>query len=371
MRILIVGAGIAGLALARALEMRGMVADIVERRDVVQAPGAGLYMPGNATRAVEQLGLLDELRGSAVDIKRQLFLDAQGKRLFHVDVDDVWHPAGACLSTRRVNLQQILQRSLKQTSITHGRRLVTINQTPVATCEVTFDDGGRATYDLVVGADGVNSTVRSLMISDQPPDYAGFICWRFMTRNDAGISGWTAMLGGDRTLLAIPVSQQDVYVYADLIARDGKPPANFEQAGLRSLFQDFNGPVVPLLSAAEARTDLHFGRIEEVRLDNWVNGHVVLLGDAAHASSPSMAEGAGMALEDALVLAEAIATAPHIHVALQRFQARRQHRVNWVQKHATARDRARKLPKLARTAILKWMGTRMYRRSYQPLLTPA
>lgn len=371
MRILIVGAGIAGLALARALEMRGIIADIVERRDVVQAPGAGLYMPGNATRAVEQLGLLDELRDSAVEIKRQLFLDAQGKRLFHVDVDEVWHPAGACLSTRRVNLQNILQRSLQDTRISHGRRLIAIDQTPAATCEVTFDDGPRATYDLVVGADGVNSTVRSLVMADKSPDYAGFVCWRFITRNDAGISGWTAMLGGDRTLLAIPVSRQDVYVYADLIAQDGRAPADFNRTGLQSLFKDFNGPVVPLLAAMEARTDIHFGRIEEVRLDRWVTGHVVLLGDAAHASSPSMAEGAGMALEDALVLAEEIEAAPHIHVALQRFQARRQQRVNWVQKHATTRDRARKLPKVARTATLKLMGRRMYRRSYRPLLTPA
>ena len=370
MRILIVGAGIAGLALARAFELRGITVDIVERRDTLRAPGAGLYLPGNATRAIDQLGLLPELRSHVVPIKRQLFLDSKGREVFGVDVDEVWHRAGACLSTRRSDLQDILQRSLRRTNLRYSRGLTSLRQPSPDSCEVTFEDGEQATYDLVIGADGINSSVRSLVISDRPPQYAGYQCWRFITRNTSKINCWTVMLGGDRTLLAIPLSQSDVYVYADLVVADGASPRGVDVSRLRSIFAGFDGPVTPLLNAADRQTDIHFGLIEQLRLHNWVKGRVVVMGDAAHASSPSMAEGAGMAMEDALVLAEEIHSKADIDTALRSYQLRRQERANWVQDQANARDKLRSLPAFARTTILKLIGARMYRRNYEPLLDP-
>ena len=127
---------------------------------------------------------------------------------------------------------------------------------------------------------------------------------------------------------------------------------------------------MPLIENLPASSEVHFGRIEQVRRAEWVKGRVVLIGDAAHASSPSMAEGGGMALEDALVLAETIAAEPSLDTALAAYEARRRPRVEWVQAQCEARDRMRTLPALARSAIVKLLGQTLYRRSYTPLLKP-
>jgi 2-polyprenyl-6-methoxyphenol hydroxylase-like FAD-dependent oxidoreductase len=106
-------------------------------------------------------------------------------------------------------------------------------------------------------------------------------------------------------------------------------------------------------------------------MPNWVNGRVVLIGDAAHSSSPSMAEGAGMAIEDALVLAELIGNMNNLDEALRSYVVRRRPRVAWVQKQCEARDRMRTLPRFARYTLLKLFGSAMYNRSYRMLTESA
>jgi 2-polyprenyl-6-methoxyphenol hydroxylase-like FAD-dependent oxidoreductase len=369
MRILIVGGGIAGLALARALEQRGVTADLIERQPTRPNGGAGLYLPGNATRALDQLGLLPEVLERAFPIRRQRILDWRGKELNSVDTDTVWHDCGPCLALPRNDMHAMLQGALRRTEIGFSRSLAGLIQSAQA-CEVSFEDGSTATYDLVVGADGVNSKVRNLVFSNQPPRYMGNICWRLLTRNTAGIDCWTVMLGNGRTLLALPVSRSDVYVYADLAVEKADIAGFSAQTPLASLHAGFGAPVFPLIEALPAGTEIHFGRIEEVRMADWVNGRVVLIGDAAHASSPAMAEGAGMAIEDALVLAEAITAGDGLDAALRGYALRRKPRVDWVQSQCVARDRLRTLPGFARAAILRPFGTALYRRGYTPLLQP-
>src|SRR5262245_23890356 len=114
MRILIVGAGIAGMALAKALEQKGLEAQLVERQPEPQTIGAGLFLPGNAVRAIAHLGLLEQVAARAVPIKRQLILDAGGKLLNAVDTQDFWRECGPCLSLPRRELHDILIASLKR-----------------------------------------------------------------------------------------------------------------------------------------------------------------------------------------------------------------------------------------------------------------
>lgn len=199
MQILIVGAGIAGLSLAKALEQRGMAADLVERQTGELAVGAGLYLVGNATRALQQLGLLADVAAKAVPIETQRIFDWRGKLLGAIRTQDVWRECGPCLCLPRNALHAILQAALVRTNISLGKAVTDIRQSP-AGCEVTFSDGTAGVYDLVVGADGVNSAVRQITFPADAPRYLGTICWRTITRNTAGIEGWTTMLGNGRTL---------------------------------------------------------------------------------------------------------------------------------------------------------------------------
>lgn len=364
MRILIVGGGIAGFAMARALERQGLEPDLIERRQDETPGGMGFYLPGNAGRALEQLGLLESVRAVAAVINTQRIMDQRGRMLTVTDTQDFWRDCGPCLSLPRNALHAILRGALERTRARFGVSIT--GMTPSAeACEVAFSDNTTATYDLVIGADGIDSTVRRMIFPAVQPSYVGNVCWRFITHNSPGIDGWTAMLGKGRTLLAIPVSREQVYVYADMALAEADAD-RVRHASLESLFADFAEPLLPLL--AQAGQDTHFGSIQQVVMQDWHRGRAVLIGDAAHASSPSMAEGAGMALEDALALAEALAAHQDVASALQAYSARRKPRVDWVQKQCVARDKMRTLPTPARNIILRWLGDRLYKRSYTPLL---
>jgi hypothetical protein len=142
-KILIVGGGIAGLSLAKALEQRGMAADLVERQSGEPANGAGLYLLGNASRALQQLGLLAEVTAKAVAIETQRIFDWRGKLLSTVRTHDVWCECGPCLALPRNALQTMLQAALVRTDVSLGKAVAYIRQSP-AGCEVAFNDGRRA-----------------------------------------------------------------------------------------------------------------------------------------------------------------------------------------------------------------------------------
>ena len=114
----------------------------------------------------------------------------------------------------------------------------------------------------------------------------------------------------------------------------------------------------------------YFAPIEEVAPPAWTTGRVVLIGDAAHASSPNMAQGAAMALEDALVLADLLATSQDIDEALTEYRQRRTARVTWVQEQTHRRDRTRNLPPIIRNITLRLAGKRIYQSNYRPLRDP-
>ena len=369
MRILIVGGGIAGFAVAKALELKGYQPELVERRPDQASGDSGLFLPGNAGRALDQLGLLKRVAEVAAFIPTQRILDHLGRPLSVTRTPDVWADCGPCLSLPRVTVHGILRQALQRTHLRFGVAVEGIQVLPKGS-EVSFSDGSTSTYDIVIGADGIASTVRGLLFPTAKPQYVGNVSWRFITRNTSAIDSWTAMLGKGKTLLAIPVSAQDVYVYGDMALAEKDVPKMNAQTSLTALFRDFTGPVVPLIANKPEDTYVHFGKIEHVVMDEWVKGRVVLIGDAAHASSPSMAQNAGMAFEDALVLADAIACASHPDAALATYAARRRNRIDWVQKQCVARDKMRTLPGPVRNVILKVLGNTLYARSYAPLAAP-
>ena len=164
------------------------------------------------------------------------------------------------------------------------------------------------------------------------------------------------MLGHDRAFLMMPVARNRLYCYADLTAHTREDPTERDPGRLRALFRDFAEPVPYVLSQLESFEPIHFSPIEEVAVQTWGQGPVVLIGDAAHATSPNMAEGASMALEDALVLGRMLASHHSIVGALSAFRARRGARTQWVQQRTRRRDRIRMLPSHFATSSSAWPG---------------
>jgi 2-polyprenyl-6-methoxyphenol hydroxylase-like FAD-dependent oxidoreductase len=357
-RVLIVGGGIAGLALARALRARGITAEIVERKPEWPSAGAGLYLPGNAVRALGELGVGAEVAARANPIERQRFLDHRGRLLAEVDVGEFWDGVGGCVAIHRAALHEALR---------EGTSVPARFATSVTGLEngdeprVTFSDRSSGTYDLVVGADGVHSTVRRLAFGRRPAGYVGQASWRFVAKGFTDIADWTVMLARGRAFLTVALGEGAMYCYADLSTSD---PVGAGESDWREAFADFADPVPRLLEHGAAA---YFAPIEEVVPPAWSAHRVVLVGDAAHASSPNMAQGAAMAVEDALVLAAELAGRP-VEDALVEYERRRAARVLWVQKQTHRRDRTRNLWPALRDLVLRLSGERIFRSNYAPLL---
>lgn len=368
MRILIVGAGIAGLATYRALSRRGFQPRLVERNAMAGTGGAALFLPGNGVRALGELGLCDALLDISYPIAYQRFFDEQGRLLSEIDADWFWRDVAPCRSTKRAALWELLAQGVDDGAMQH-RHIRDISSGRHCS-RVTFQDGAMEEYDLVIGADGINSTVRRRVFPEAaPPVYVGNVCWRAIVPNICHVRQWTLMLGATTSLLVEPVSSSELYVYADISA-DGAHRRSYSPAtALKPLFGGIAGPLCPILDLC-AQTNVHYGELMSLKLDRWCRDRVVLVGDAAHASPPSMAQGASIAVEDAIVLADELADASCVDTALMRYQARRRKRVEWVHRQCAARDKMRRFPPILRNALLRFAGGHLYQRAYGLMTNP-
>jgi FAD-dependent urate hydroxylase len=368
-RVLIVGGGIAGLALARTLARVGELPELIEREPAWRPAGTGMYLPGNATRALRALGLRAQVASRSVEIPRQRFSDHRGRLLREVDVAALWRRVGPCLAMHRTDLHDVLLEAAGDVPIRLGRAVDRITQRN-GTVSVECGDGAGGDYDLVVGADGIHSAVRRLMFDPTAvPRAVGQVGWRFVAARPPEVTTWSVMLGRRTAFLTLPIGPDRVYCYCDTLSpRDPDSADRAPVERLAQLFSEFADPAATLLDALERVDEIHVSTIEEVALDSCVRDRVVLIGDAAHATSPNMAQGAAMALEDALVLADCLRDIRALPDALAAFEARRRPRTDWVRTQTHRRDHTRYLPPTLRDNVLRVFGRRIMHANYRPLL---
>ncbi|MER7334925.1 MULTISPECIES: FAD-dependent monooxygenase [unclassified Micromonospora] len=362
LRILVVGAGIAGLAVARALRMVGFRPDVTERLPPGENPETGLYLPGNAARALRRLDLDGPVRPLGQVIHRQRFLDAAGAPLCEVDLDALWAGVGECRALPRSELHRVLLTGAGG-AVRHGAEVRTLDLLP-RSVGVTFVDGTATEYDLVIGADGPRSTVRALAALGGPPQPAGQVVYRSVVCGGPRLAEWTALLGQRAGFLAVPLGAGRLHCYADEAGT--LAPAD-PVARLRELFGDYGGPVPEVLEVLDR---VHVGVTEEVELGRWSRGRVLLVGDAAHATAPTLSQGAAMALEDAVVLAESLRAAGDVEAALAAYESRRRPRTRWVRDRTRDRNRTRDVPPALRDPLLRGRGGRIFGEHYRLLLGP-
>ena len=368
LRILVVGAGIAGLGAARALRQRGLAADVVEREPAWTHTGAGIYLPGNAARAMRALGLELAVAQRGTLITHQRLCDHRGRLLADIDLAALWGDVGPCLALHRADLHEILASEDDTVTARMGLPVQRLSQQDDAVT-VEFGDGTSDLYDLVIGADGIHSTVRRLTLDSGAARPVGQLAWRFVTECPPEVTTWTVLLGRDVTFLAVPIGRGRVYCYCDTpTERTPRLQGADVKGSLADLLAEFAAPVPAILDALGPDGEVHVSPIEEVKLDGWSRGSVLLIGDAAHATSPNMAEGAAMALEDGLVLADCLASESDITQAVTRFQTRRRPRTQWVLAQTHRRDRTRNLPPAIRNLVLRRWGRHIFHANYRPLL---
>lgn len=339
-RVLVIGGGIAGTAAALALDKAGLDVAVYEAHpDSAEDIGAFLTLASNGLRALAQLDATPAVTALGFPLTTMRLLDAGGGEVGRAPLGEADDPALRYRCLRRGELNAALQAEAARRGIefVHGARLTSVEDGPGGVT-AHFTDGGRATGDLLLGADGLNSTVRRATAPTAQPRYAGQrVFYGYSTSAPAagedesacitmirgsaasfgcttsphGETYWFARVGADAPLTADEIAHAAPAQWRDLLVpllrKDATPAADIVAAT--------RAPVL-VTNATEMPNGLP-----------WRSGRTLLVGDAAHAASPATGQGASMALEDAVILAKCLRDAPDIGSALSRYEELRRPRV--------------------------------------------
>jgi 2-polyprenyl-6-methoxyphenol hydroxylase-like FAD-dependent oxidoreductase len=334
-RILVIGGGVGGLTAGTALARRGFEVDLVEVKPEFTASGVGLGQPANALRALRAVGVLQECLDAGFQFDQLRFCDARGELIVahRFQMGDEGVPAIAALP--RAALHNILLAAAKKAGvrIRMGVTAREISQTDQV-AHVDFTDGRSDEYDLVIGFDGIRSATRRMLFGDaHEPVYSGYAAWRLTVDRPDDVTCMQFYQGiGSKTGL-MPLNKDKMYLF-HIRSEPGNPwqnPATMHES-LRERLGGYGGAVGRVRDALSSTSGVVYSPIELLMVPRpWHVGRVVVAGDAAHTFPPHLTQGAGMALEDGVVLAEELSKEGALSARLAAFMDRRFERCEFVQ----------------------------------------
>ncbi|MFJ5229667.1 FAD-dependent monooxygenase [Kitasatospora sp. NPDC088391] len=335
LRVLVHGGGIGGLSLAVALARRGHTVEVAELRDRLDALGVGIIQPSNALHVMRELGVLDACLEVGFEWEVLTICDPAGATLAKIPqprMDD----APANNGIPRPALAEVLGRAAAEAGATvRFGTTITALADDGAGVDVTLSDGSTGRWDLVVGFDGIGSPLRTRLYGDRyRPEYTGFANWRVTVPRQSEVQGVVMSTGNQAAkALLTPITGDLMYLGAVFAEpEDFRPDPERAHEQLAERLAGFSGPVAEALGRVTDPAAVVYSRISQVTVEEpWHVGRVVLAGDAAHASTPHLAQGAAMAVEDALVLAQELDAAADVPAALTAWEARRRPRAMFVQ----------------------------------------
>ena len=348
MRAVIVGGGIGGLCAALALRKSGWSVTVLERAPEFGEVGAGITLMANALAGLEALGV-------DADVRAQGRVDApggtrrsDGRWLARIDGGVLETTLGTgALGIHRATLHQVLRSPLPPEALVAGTPVTDVTPTSVVTAR------GEIEADLIIGADGINSVLRRRLWPATRAAYSGVTAWRGITDER-----WTGALtvaftwGRGEEFGIIPLGDGRVYWFGAVRAPEGERAAD-EKAAVRAVFSGWHEPIAELIdvSSTVLRNDL---RHLVPPLPSYVRGRVALLGDAAHAMTPNLGQGAAQAIEDAVVLGRVCRPGRPVAEALAEYDAVRRPRSQSV---AAASYRAGRLGQISNPALVALRNT--------------
>ncbi|MDQ4121466.1 MAG: FAD-dependent monooxygenase [Acidobacteriota bacterium] len=329
-KILIVGAGIGGLATAIALRQAGFDTAIYENAPVLRGIGAGITLWSNATAVLEKLGLLEEAVSKSAVFKYGRLLNERGELLQQVSTGNYPTPA---ICIHRADLIDLLKRKCSQETIHLGKTFEHFEQDETGVTAF-FADGTSAKGGILIGADGIHSRVRSQIKGDAKPIYRGYAVWRSTIEFDASgldLDSPTETFGKGRRVGLVPIGKNRFYWYATNNQPENSilPPEQ-RKAQLLEFFQDWHAPIPQIIAATDAEDILHNDCYDRLPEPGWSQGRVCLIGDAAHPTTPNLGQGGCMALEDAVVLTKCLQNSAEPSEAFREFEAQRFPRTKFI-----------------------------------------
>jgi len=327
MKIAIIGGGIGGLTTALALARAGIEALVFEQAPALLDVGAAIAVWPNAMRVLQQLGVGREVIEKAGVIKQVRWLNWDGASFRRVRFPE--HDAPA-VALHRADLQHILLQAVPEKLIHLGKRFESYRQQG-SEIQASFADNSTINCNLLIGADGLHSRAREQAFQDGSPLYRGYTLWRGIAANTpAALEPLTAieLFGRGQRFGIGPIGHGRTGWWAT----KNEPPgaaaedASEHQSKLLKLFRDWHAPVIELIGQTPSATILRNIAYDRPPINKWSDGRMILLGDAAHPTTPNLGQGGCMAIEDAATLARCLASHKDIPQALRRFETLRHKR---------------------------------------------
>ena len=336
LKVVVVGAGMGGLTAAVAMQQAGYEVEIYDRVSELRPAGAGISLWSNGVKVLNKLGLGPQIANIGGPMQQMAYYTKTGELLTRFSLTPLIERVGQSpYPVSRTDLQAMLLDAVGSEQVQLNKCCVAIEQTAESATAI-FEDGHRATGDLVVAADGTHSIIRTHVLG-QPTErrYVGYVNWNGLvdaTDDLAPLNSWDIYVGNGQRASLMPVGGDRFYFFFDVPLPKGsdRNPERFQQE-LSNHFQGWAKPVQTLISRLDPnrtnRVEIH--DIEP--LEKLIKGRVALIGDAAHSTSPDLGQGGCQAMEDAWELANCLATTNiSVEDALARYENNRKERVKGI-----------------------------------------
>ena len=331
---IIIGGGIGGLTTALALQQKGINVRVFEQAPTIEAVGAGIWMAPNAMKIFEKLGvakLISESGQALYDIQVRT---TKGKLLSRIDGEKIKQKHGfVTIATKRSAVHEILMNAIENGTISTNKKCINYTE-KAGGVEVEFSDGTSESADFVIFADGLHSLGRKRLSTSDSLRYSGQTSWRFLV--DFALPNPREMLeiwapqSGLRVGYSM-INAKEVYVYITVATEEGgKDELASVKENLIQLCQVFGEPIYALINTVEPEKIIRSDISDFAPIKTWFKGNVLLLGDAAHATTPNLGQGACQAIEDAWCLANLFSTDKTIEQIFEAFQKKRMKKTQYI-----------------------------------------
>ncbi|RZF49903.1 FAD-dependent urate hydroxylase HpxO [Acinetobacter halotolerans] len=333
MNIAIVGAGMGGLTAGIALKKFGHQVTIYEQTAEILPVGAAISLWSNGVKCLNYLGLTDQIQALGGRMESLAYIDGlTHQTMTQFSLTPLYKEVGQrAYPVARADLQQLLMQQFGLEDIKLGMKMTEIENHPDHV-NIHFADGSQITADLLIGADGTHSITRTFVLDYQVERrYAGYVNWNGLVEIDEDIAPaqqWTTYIGEGKRVSLMPVAQNRFYYFFDVPLEVGLPNQRDEyKTELKKYFKNWCTPVHKLIDCLDEQKT---NRVEIHDIDPFMNfykGRVVLLGDAAHSTTPDIGQGGCQAMEDAIYLARTLQINTFgLEDALARYQNKRNDR---------------------------------------------
>lgn len=326
-KVLIVGGGIGGQSVAIALRQAGMDVEINEIQSEYNVYGVGIIQQANALRALDSLGVADEAmrRGSPYPMVKLCL--AHGHQIGSAGTPPIGKfPSHNGISRR--TLHDVLHGKCQELGVVYRMGYTVDSLLDHGThVEISFSNGEKSNYDIVIGADGIQSKIRSMVFGEYKAQYVGLSVWRYPVKRPDGLDTGYIYFGKRSKIGVIPMSEDSAYIFVNSAEGSDNPiiPEDELVPRLKSYMQEFPNPMVQGL--IEQIVDPHlvnYRPLEVLKMPApWHKGRVIMIGDSAHATIPQLGSGAALAIEDAVVLVDELQKNSTHQEAFEKFMDRR------------------------------------------------